>query len=300
MADLALEDGRLWYETTGDADGRPLVFVHGGWLNGTAWQPQIDHFADDYRVVTLDVRGHGKTGATAADRYSIELFADDLEALLSHLDLERPILCGLSLGSMVVQEYLHRHPAPMDGDETGNGNETGSGDETKNGTAAAGAILGGAIRSMPPVDLPASFKPFVSPVPALTTSLSVTGPKTTFRTLLGSIQATTGQRWLSVDPDVRAAAIEAVDEVSRSEFRKVFDALFRYEPPTLTTVETPTLVVHGEQEAPQVKRQGAEITATVADGRRVTLERAGHLVNQDRPDAFNAVSASFIGGLEAA
>lgn len=279
MAELALADGRLWYETTGDADGRPLVFVHGGWLNGTAWQPQIDHFADDYRVVTLDVRGHGKTGATDADRYSVELFADDLEALLSHLEIERPILCGLSLGSMVVQEYLSRHP---DGD------------------AVAGAILGGALRSMPPVDLPTGIKPFVSPVPALTTSLSVTGPKTTFRTLLQSIQATTGQRWLSVDPDVRAAAMESVADVSRPEFRKVFDALFRYEPPSLSNVETPTLVVHGEQEAPQVKRQGAEITAAVADGRRVTLENAAHLVNQDRPDAFNAVSASFIGGLGAA
>ena len=276
MAELALEDGRLWYETHGREASRTLVFVHGGWLNGTAWQPQIDHFVDEYRVVTLDVRGHGKTGATDADRYSIELFADDLEALLAHLEIERPILCGLSLGSMVIQEYLHRHP------------------ETD---AVAGAILGGAVRSMPPVDLPPGAKSVLSPGPALATSLAMTGSKTTFRSMLQAIRATTGREWLSVDPDVRAAALEAVGEVSRAEYRKVFDALFRYDPPSLAGVEAPTLVIHGEQEAPQVKRQGERIASAVLEGRHVTLENAGHLVNQDRPDAFNAVSASFLGGL---
>ncbi|WP_049923862.1 alpha/beta fold hydrolase [Halopiger djelfimassiliensis] len=271
MAELPLADGTLWYETTGT--GRPLVFVHGGWMNGQAWQPQVEHFADDYRVVTLDIRGHGKTGATEPDQYSIELFTDDLEALLSQLAIadERPVLCGLSLGSMVVQEYLDRHP-----------------------DRAGGAILGGAVRSMPPVELPPGTKPFASPLPALTTSLSMTGPRTTFRSLLYAIQATTGEQWLSVNPDVRAKALSAVGDVSRAEFRKVFDALFRYEPPELTGVETPTLVVHGEQEAPPVKRQGREIAAAVADGHRLTLDESGHLVNQDRPQAFNAASTAFL------
>ncbi|AEH37392.1 alpha/beta fold hydrolase [Halopiger xanaduensis] len=296
MAELALEDGRLWYEThdPGRTRGRSLVFVHGGWLNGTAWQPQVEHFADDYRIVTPDVRGHGRTGATDADRYSIELFTDDLEALLAHLEIERPILCGLSLGSMIVQEYLSRHAgAGMDPDSNS------SADAAANGTVPAGAILGGAVRSMPPVDLPSGVEPFVSPGPALGTALSLTGPKTTFRSLLQSIRATTGREWLSVDPDVRAAAMDAVGEVSREEFRKVFDALVRYDPPDLSGVDVPTLVVHGEQEAPQVKRQGEQIASAVADGRRVTLENAGHLVNQDRPTAFNAVSEGFLNGLAA-
>jgi len=148
MAELELDDGTIWYETIGD--GPPLVFVHGGWMDGTTWEPQIEHFADDYRVVTLDVRGHGNTGVTEPDQYSIDLFTDDLEALLSRLEIERPILCGLSLGSMVVQEYLDRRSDD-----------------------AAGAILGGAVRSMPPVELPSGVKSFWSPMPALATSLSV-------------------------------------------------------------------------------------------------------------------------------
>ncbi|WP_254523484.1 alpha/beta fold hydrolase [Natrinema caseinilyticum] len=269
MAELALEDGTIWYRTIGD--GPPLVFVHGGWMNGEAWAPQVDHFADEYQVVTLDVRGHGNTGATAPDRYSIELFTDDLEALLSRLEIERPILCGLSLGSMVIQEFLDRHPA-----------------------SAAAAILGGAVRSMPPVELPSGLKHLWTPLPALTTSLSLSGTTGTFQSMLYSIQAATGERWLSVDPDIRAEAIADVGDISSAEFRKIFDALYRYDPPELTGVETPTLVVHGEQEAPLVKRQGRQIVSSVADGDRLELTESGHLVNQDRPGAFNAAAADFL------
>jgi len=271
MAELELGDGTIWYETTGAADGDPLVFIHGGWMTGDAWDPQVERFADDYRVVTLDVRGHGRTGATDPDEYSIELFTDDLEAVLAALEIERPILCGLSLGSMVAQEYMDRHP---DG--------------------ARAAILGGAVRSMPPVEVPGGLKALWSPLPALSATLSVSGSAGTFRSMLYSIQATTGERWLSVDPETRAAAIDDVGDIPASEFRKIFDALYRYEPPALTGVEVPTLVVHGEQEAPLVKRQGEQIVSAVADGERLLLSDSGHLVNQDRPRAFNAAAADFL------
>lgn len=269
MAALSLDDGQLWYETRGD--GTPLVFIHGGWMNGRAWEPQVERFADEYEVVTVDVRGHGRTGATGADRYSIELFADDLEALCSHLELDDPLFCGLSLGSMVVQEYLTRHP-----------------------DRAGAAIMGGAVRSMPPVSMPPFAKPFVSPMPALATSLSLTGPEATFRSMLQSIRATTGERWLTVDDAVQEQALEAVAEVDRNEFRKVFAALYRYEAPDLSHVRTPTLVVHGEQEANPVKRQGHQLVSEIDRGDHLELSDSGHLVNLDRPNAFNTATASFL------
>ncbi|MWV39565.1 alpha/beta hydrolase [Natrialba sp. INN-245] len=273
MAELALEDGTIWYDTTGE--GHPLVFVHGGWLNGRTWRSQVEHFADEYRIATVDVRGHGHTGSTDPKRYSVELFADDLEAVCAELDLERPIFCGLSLGSMVVQEYLARHP-----------------------DRATGAILAGALRSMPSMAVPPSMKSFVSPTPALTATLSMMGPTATFRSMLGSIRAMTGDRWLTVDPAVRSEALEAVGDVSPAEFRKVFDALYRYDPPDLSNVKTPTLVIHGDREAPVVARQGQRIATMVDHGRRIVVDDAGHLVNQDRPAAFNDESETFLAALD--
>ncbi|MFC6718194.1 alpha/beta fold hydrolase [Natrialbaceae archaeon GCM10025810] len=276
MATLELDDGSLWYETTGDEDAPPLVFIHGGWMHGEAWRPQVDRFADEYRIVTLDVRGHGETGPTDRDRYSVDLFADDLERLLEHLEIDRPILCGLSLGSMIAQTYLDRHP---------------------DGTA--GAVLGGAVRSLPPIDVPSGVKPFVSPMPALAATLSLTGPEATFRSMLGSIRASHGGPWLSVDPEVREAAIEDVGEMSAAEFRKIFGALYRYDPPDLSHVSTPTLVLYGDREYPLVKRQGQQV-ASFLDGTVVPVPKAGHLVNEDNPTAFNEASSRFLAGLEAA
>ncbi len=269
MTALSLTDGTLWYDDVGD--GHPLVFVHGGWLNGRAWKPQLEYFTDEYRVITLDIRGHGHTGSTDADQYSIDLFADDLEAVLEAEALEDPILCGSSLGSMVVQTFLERHP-----------------------DRAAGAILAGAVRSFPPEGLPTDLKPFVSPMPALASTLSMSGPRTVFRSLLYSVRSTTGKLWLTIDPTVREAALAAVGEIPRSEFRKIFGALYRYEPPSLEGVNTPLLVVHGEHEAGPVKRQGNEIVAAVSEGKRITIEDAGHLVNQDRPQAFNRSVSAFL------
>lgn len=273
MAEFSLDDGTLWYEERGSGD--PLVFIHGGWMNGDAWQPQIDHFADDYRVIVHDVRGHGQTGATDRSRYSIDLFADDLHRLLDHLDVERPIFCGLSLGSMVVQAYLDRYP-----------------------DRARGAILGGPIRSMPPVELPAGTKALFSPMPAVAASLSVAGPRTTFRSMLGSIRATTGGPWLTVDEAVREQALDAVGDVSPTEYRKVFDALYSFDPPELDGIDVPTLLVFGKREAPLVKQQARQLAAVV-DGEVVAVPEAAHLVNLDRPAAFNQVSADFVADLDA-
>jgi non-heme chloroperoxidase len=269
MAALELDDGSLWYEERGA--GTPLVFLHGAWMSGDAWEHQLDHFAEEYRVVSLDSRGHGRTGGTDPRRYSIELFADDLEALLAHLEVDRPILCGLSMGNMVIQEYLSRHP---------------------DGPAAA--VLGGPVRSLPPVALPQSLKALTSPAPGLATSLSLGGTEATFRSMLRSIRTVTGEPWIAADPAVRSRAIEAAGELSRSEFRKVFQALYRYDPPDLSDVLAPTLAVYGRGETSLVKRQGQQLADSVARGAVQPIPGAAHLVNLDRPAAFNATVEAFL------
>lgn len=272
MATLPVDGGEVWYESQGA--GQPLVFLHGAWSNGDAWEPQLERFVDDYQVIHVDVRGHGRTGPTDPERYSIELFADDLEALLSHLDLEAPILCGLSMGNIIVQEYLDRHPDD-----------------------AAAAVLAGPARSMPPVDPPKAMSAF-GPPPGLGPTLGLVGSKTTFRTLLRSIRAATGGPWIATDPEVREGAIEAAGEIDIGEFHKIYRALYEYDPPTLDHVGTPTMVIYGRDEFGLVKRQGQQIAATVDDGSVVAVDDAGHLVNLDNPAAFNARVGAFLEGLD--
>lgn len=269
MVELALEHDSIWYEQTGD--GPPLVFVHGAWMDGGAWDGQVERFADEFRVITVDLRGHGQTGSTDRRRYSIDLFVDDLEHLFDELDVEAPIVCGLSLGGIVAQAYLDRHP-----------------------DAAAGAILAGPAQSLPPVDVPPCLKPFVTPVPGLAGALSVAGPRATFRSMLQSIRATTGSPWLTLDPEVRERAIDDVGEMSPAEYRKIFSALYHFDPPDLSHVRTPTLVVYGERESTLVKHQARRIARTVPAGRWLSIPEAAHLVNVDNPDRFNAAVDDFL------
>ena len=274
MPTLPLEDGTLWYDEHGS--GPPMVCIHGGWQDADAWDDQVERFADEYRVIRFDLRGHGKTGATDRRRYSIDLFVDDLERLLDHLDIERPILAGISIGGMVVQSYLERHPE-----------------------GPRAAVIGGPVQSMPPIDLPPQVKPFLSPVPAISGMVRTVGTRATFQWLLASIRATVGDTWLTVDREVRSEALETIAEIPADEYTKIFRALYNYVPPDLSGVGTPTLVVAGDHEAPPVKVQGKRLARTLPYGNYVEIPDAGHLVNQDDPAAFDAAVAEFLAKLEA-
>lgn len=268
MTTASVSDMRVHYTDSGE--GLPLVFLHGAWLDAKRWQPQIEQFGDGYRPIAYDLRGHGRTGPSDHQRYSVELFAEDLEALLDQLDVDRAVLCGHSLGSMVVQSYLARHPERVEG-----------------------IVLAGALQTFPPVSIPKPLKYAMSPVVPLSVSLATTGTRSTFMALLGGIRTVTGGPWLSRDADTRQAALESVEAISAEEFKKIFRALYRFEPPALDGVSVPALIVYGEHDASPVKRQSNELARTLG-GRAIQIADAGHLVNHDDPEAFNDVLAEFL------
>ncbi|MCU1646032.1 MAG: pcaL [Nocardia sp.] len=95
----------------GPADGNVLVLVHGWTCCLEYWTPQINAFADDYRVIAYDVRGHGESEAGTAPLTTDQLAAD-LEAVLDATlaSGQRAVLVGHSLGGMTVQAWAGRYP----------------------------------------------------------------------------------------------------------------------------------------------------------------------------------------------
>ncbi len=90
--------------------GEPaLVFVHGWTCNRTHWGPQLAHFGREHRVVAVDLRGHGASGAPEQE-YTIPGFADDVAELCARLELDRPVLVGHSMGGTVVLEVAASRP----------------------------------------------------------------------------------------------------------------------------------------------------------------------------------------------
>ncbi|MBV6698562.1 alpha/beta hydrolase [Kitasatospora aureofaciens] len=101
------DGARLAYEDYGT--GRPIVFVASWALNADMWEYQIPFFVEQgYRCIALDRRGHGRSDRPSTG-YDMDTTADDLAALIEHLDLHDAILVGHSMGGAEVAHYLARH-----------------------------------------------------------------------------------------------------------------------------------------------------------------------------------------------
>lgn len=92
----------LFYEDVGE--GRPVVLVHGWSASHEFFEPQITALCDSYRLVAVDLRGHGKSDKPAGD-YDYDTFSRDLERLMGELGLEDAALVGWSFGGGAVTHY---------------------------------------------------------------------------------------------------------------------------------------------------------------------------------------------------
>jgi len=90
------------YETWG-ASNKAVVFVHGWSCDRTYWQDQIAHFAKAYKVVAIDLAGHGESGTDRAD-YTMEAFGADVAAVLQVQGITDAVLVGHSMGGPVIVE----------------------------------------------------------------------------------------------------------------------------------------------------------------------------------------------------
>lgn len=110
---LSADGVPIRYEVRGA--GQPtLVLVH-GWSNDrTIWGEHLETLPDTYRVVALDLAGHGMSGTERVE-WTIEAFGQDVVAVADHLGLDEVVLVGFSLGAAVVLEAAERMPERVQG-----------------------------------------------------------------------------------------------------------------------------------------------------------------------------------------
>jgi pimeloyl-ACP methyl ester carboxylesterase len=106
---LSSDGVSIRYEVHG-TEGRPLVFVHGWSCDRSYWRGQVEHFARGHRVVTLDLAGHGESGA-GREEWTMPAFGEDVVAVVEELGLEDVVLVGHSMGGDVIVEAALRLPA---------------------------------------------------------------------------------------------------------------------------------------------------------------------------------------------
>lgn len=103
---------KLHVREWGNPDGLAILMIHGWSQSFMSWQKQYaSELANDFRLVALDLRGHGMSDAPLeADHYlDSQLWADDIAAIIAALKLDCPVLTGWSYGGLVIGDYLRIH-----------------------------------------------------------------------------------------------------------------------------------------------------------------------------------------------
>jgi 3-oxoadipate enol-lactonase len=106
---IVLNDVAINYDERGMPQGLPVVFIHGFPFSHEMWEPQMNVMPNNIHAIAYDIRGHGSS-EVGDGQFTIELFVDDLIALLDQLLIEKAVLCGLSLGGYIALRTFERHP----------------------------------------------------------------------------------------------------------------------------------------------------------------------------------------------
>lgn len=97
----------MYFEIHGE--GKPIVLLHGLALDHSIWKEVVNTYSDQAKFIAPDLRGHGNSETGDGDG-RIEQFADDVLALIDHLDIEKVSLAGHSMGGYISLAFAEKYP----------------------------------------------------------------------------------------------------------------------------------------------------------------------------------------------
>ncbi|MCA9404968.1 MAG: alpha/beta hydrolase [Candidatus Omnitrophica bacterium] len=90
-----------------EGEGECLLFIHGWGVDGRIWRQQTKHFADNFKVIAIDLPGHGKSGWHSV---TLSDMSKDIYFILNELNIKRVVLIGSSLGGLLALKYYEMFP----------------------------------------------------------------------------------------------------------------------------------------------------------------------------------------------
>ena len=108
MPTIGTQEQSIYYEVAGE--GPAIVFLHGTTGDSsTYWAKQVPFFSQEFKVITVDLRGHGKSKLAMIKGGYLEDCADDVSRILDELNIARAHIVGLSKGGLVAQHFALKH-----------------------------------------------------------------------------------------------------------------------------------------------------------------------------------------------
>jgi pimeloyl-ACP methyl ester carboxylesterase len=262
---------RVHYTDEGPRDGRVIVLVHGFAASVHAWRPWAERLTDRYRVIAIDLPGHGLTETPQGYRATLEGNAALVDGLAAHLGLQRFVLAGNSMGGAVSLSYAMTHADRLDGlvlvCSAGWPGQGG-------GPPGAFALLGNDVGR------------FI---------LKLVDPRLVVG---GGLKSAYHDEALVTDKVVDRYVELALGEGHRDV---LLTQRSQPEPPwtpdTFAKVRTPTLVMSGEKDAIIPAANSRALAAAIPGAYLVTYPEGGHLPMEQLPDETVQHLEAFLRGL---
>jgi len=247
-------------------EGLPLVLIHGFPLCRKMWRPQAEALAKaGCRVITPDLRGLGES-ALASETVSMDVYADDMAALMDHLGIDKAVVGGMSLGGYVLFNFLERYPDRVAAPIFITTRAAGDDDAGK----AKRTALAEACRAQGILPVTEAFRSILFAPETMTDNPA----------LVNEVSAWMG----ATDPQGAAAALIAMRD------RKDYAAL-------LGGIGQRALVIGADQDQAAPVENARLIAEGLPNGELCILHGGGHMVNQEQPAEFNKAILQFLTGL---
>lgn len=262
-----MKNGELYFRTTDDVSlyvdicgqGRPLVLCHGWLFSSRCWEPVRAALARHFRLITFDLRSHGRSQKTFSG-LTLPRLAEDMHEIIKGLGLQNVLLGGWSLGGPAVLAYWERYARERD---------------------VAGLLL------LDTTTFPYGNTAWNS---HRLRNFAVTDWNRTVRTYLADPE-TFVRNFAAQCRSGGEIPEEQLDDmlaiIPQAAVTLYNDYLVRDWTTMLPTVSVPTLVMNSDNNIfPRGIEQGRQITALLPRGRFVEFEQAGHWLWADQPEKF--------------
>lgn len=256
----------IYYEVHGT--GEPLVMLMGLGGNGTAWQLQYQFLKAEFQCIVVDNRGSGRSGMPD-EPYSIELFADDLAAVLDDAGIDSAHIMGVSMGGLIAQAFYHQYPQRV--------------------RSLILACTG----------VGAGDPEFVWPHPHVLEVLAEKQPEdNNIEYLKRYAGIFYDEAYIANTPNLLDKLVEKRSEMPQPDYanKRQLEACFTHIPnsPRLADIHAPTLVMHGEHDQIWPTQNGQYLAEHIPHAQLAIILNAAHMFFIEQPRDFNETVRHFL------
>ena len=262
MSDSSQVANRVGIAYDDVGSGPVVVLLHGYPFNRSLWRDQVAVLRQDHRVIVPDLRGHGESVVVPGPA-TMELMASDIAGLLDSLNITQATIGGLSMGGYVALAFYRLFPARVHSLILAATRAQSDNDEAKRNrevqaTKARQEGMKGIADAL---------------LPKLLTADTVTKRPEIVKHLRGMMAST--------NPEGAATALEGM-------------AIRQDQTSFLSQIAVPTLILVGSDDAITPPADAELMHREIPGSRLEVIKGAGHVVNLEKPEEFNATVTSFL------